>query len=274
MMQPHQIVKALTDLGVTIRADGADLVVAPNSKVTADLAEELRRHKAELVALLSYSNPCTCPWPNGAAGCGPGYPVCSACGYTWCCKDCGGCRRCASPGRKVRQPGDIDLLPFPLGNGGLDPIQVEMVECHNTRLGVVDPVERRLNVLWWLHQYYQESGGTDLAAEVKAAYYQLRDGNPDVVALVRIGELSEETLLKRLRNGQKWLGEYLHEVDGGAADREFGKALAAWSEMEAHLLQRHGYRGCIHGEAQRCPKDAVVSCDVCMKILAEAQKDL
>ena len=40
---------------------------------------------------------CSCPQPIGAAGCGPKYPVCSVCGYTWRCKTCGGCRQCATP---------------------------------------------------------------------------------------------------------------------------------------------------------------------------------
>ena|SRR5918996_2588975 len=93
-------------------------------------------------------------------------------------------------------------LPFPLGNGGLAPVQVEMADRHNTRLGVSDPVQRRLNVLFWLYQHYQESGDLDMAAEVKAAYYSLRDGNPDVVRLARMGEMDESTLLKRLVNGQ------------------------------------------------------------------------
>jgi hypothetical protein len=77
-----------------------------------------------------------------------------------------------------------------------------MADRHNTRLGVSDPVQRRLNVLFWLYQHYQESGDLDMAAEVKAAYYSLRDGNPDVVRLARMGEMDESTLLKRLVNGQ------------------------------------------------------------------------
>jgi hypothetical protein len=66
---------------------------------------------------------CSCPPPIGPAGCGPNYPICSACGYTWYRKDCGGCRQCAAPGRKVRTE-EVDL-PFPIGNGGLDPVQEE-----------------------------------------------------------------------------------------------------------------------------------------------------
>jgi hypothetical protein len=156
-------------------------------------------------------------------------------------------------------------LPFPIGNGGLDPAQVEMAERHNTRLGVADPVQQRLNVLWWLYQHYQESGNTDMAAQVKTAYYSLRDADADVVRLTRMGELDESTLRRRLVNGQKWLGEHVQEIDGATADKEFGKALAAWGQMEVHLRQEHGYGTCIHGEGQRCPEDAVVSCDACTK---------
>jgi hypothetical protein len=38
---------------------------------------------------------CVCPQPVGAAGCGPKYPRCNTCGYTWHCKTCGGCRWCS-----------------------------------------------------------------------------------------------------------------------------------------------------------------------------------
>jgi hypothetical protein len=49
-----------------------------------------------------------------------------------------------------------------------------------------------------------------------------------------------------------------------ATDEAFQKALDGWVEMEAQLRQQHGYRGCIHGQGQHCPEDAVVSCDVCV----------
>jgi hypothetical protein len=209
---------------------------------------------------------CTCPTPSGPAGCGPKYPVCFACGYTWYCKDCGGCRQCAAPGRKVCQPDELDL-PFPLGNGGLDPVQVEMAERHNTRLGVVDPLERRLNVLFWLMQHYQGIGDDEMAAEVKGAYYSLRNANPDVVRLVRVGELSEETLLKRLRNGQRWLTMELEkwatDNPDAVSDTDFQKALDGWVAMEIQLREQHGYRGCVLGEGQRCPAESVVICDAC-----------
>jgi hypothetical protein len=56
---------------------------------------------------------CTCPRPIGPAGCGPQYPGCSSCGYIWYCQTCGGCRQCAAPGRKVRQPHDCcEKSPF------------------------------------------------------------------------------------------------------------------------------------------------------------------
>jgi hypothetical protein len=144
-----------------------------------------------------------------------------------------------------------------------------MAERHNTRLGVVDPVDRRLNVLFWLMQHYQEVGDTGMAAEVKAAYYSLRDAAPDVVALVRMGELDEATLLKRLVNGQTWLTQehekWATDNPDTASDTGFQKALDGWVAMETHLREKHGYRQCIHGEGQRCPEDAPVRCDACVK---------
>jgi hypothetical protein len=238
---------------------------APSETFDTSIAEGLSQKN---------STACTCPKPVGPAGCGPDCPVCSACGYTWHCKACGGCRQCASPGRKVK-PEEVDP-PFPLGNGGLDSKQVEMADRHNTRLGVVDPVERRLNVLFWLMQHYREVGNSDMATQVKTAYKSLRDATPDVVALVRIGELSEETLLNRLRNGQHWLTQehekWLKNSPGAATDADFQKGLDGWIAMEIQLRERHSYQGCIHGEGQRCADDAAVSCDACLKNIAESQK--
>jgi hypothetical protein len=158
-------------------------------------------------------------------------------------------------------------LPFPIGNGGLDPVQVEIAERHNARLGVVDPAERRLNVLFCLMQHYQGIGESKVANEVKTAYYSLRNANPDVVQLLRIGELSEEALLKRLRNGQRWLTVELEkwatDKPDAASDADFQKALDGWVAMEVQLREQHGYLGCIHGEGQRCPGAAIVNCTAC-----------
>jgi hypothetical protein len=157
--------------------------------------------------------------------------------------------------------------PFPLGNGGLDARQVDLAERHNTRLGVVDPVQRKLNVLWWLYQHYQEAGDTDLAAEVKGAYESLRGADPHVVRLARMGDLDQDALLKRLVNGQWWLIQEHEKWFAGspdaATDETFQKALDGWVAMESQLRQRHGYRACIHGEGRRCPEDASVVCDFC-----------
>ncbi|HZA21525.1 MAG TPA: hypothetical protein VFA32_02800 [Dehalococcoidia bacterium] len=165
-------------------------------------------------------------------------------------------------------PSITEDLPFPLGNGGLDAGEVARAEYHNTRLGEVDPVERRLKVLFWLLQLYQESGDADMAAQVKTAYYSLRDGNPDVVRLARMGELDESILLKRLVNGQHWLRQehekWSADSPDAATDEAFQKALDGWVVMEADLRQRHGYRGCIHGEDLHCPVDAAVTCDFCV----------
>jgi hypothetical protein len=53
MTQAQEIINTLSNLGVTIRAQGDNLVVMPRSKVPADLVEELRRHKAEIILLAS-----------------------------------------------------------------------------------------------------------------------------------------------------------------------------------------------------------------------------
>src|SRR5918992_2541961 len=108
MKQAREIINTLSNLGVTICAQGENLAVVPKNKVPADLVEELRQHKSDILTLLS--NACTCnPLPSQAevgalaqAGCGPKYERCHTCGYAWQCKLCGGCRRCRSPGWKVK----------------------------------------------------------------------------------------------------------------------------------------------------------------------------
>jgi hypothetical protein len=205
---------------------------------------------------------CTCPKSTGPAGVGRGYSPCPVCAYTWRCKDCGGCRQCGLPARKVKT--EERDLPFPLGFGGLDSAEVARAERINLALGVVDPLKGKLSVINWLYQHYRDLGNHEVADQLKQAYWQLREPDLPLLALTRMGELDEATLLRRLVNGQKWLGEHLHSIDGGAADAEFSKALAGWTRMEADLRQDHGYQGCIHGEGGRCPDDAAVSCDVCV----------
>jgi hypothetical protein len=53
MNQAREIINTLSNLGVTIHAQGETLAVVPKSKVPADLVEELRRHKAEIILLVS-----------------------------------------------------------------------------------------------------------------------------------------------------------------------------------------------------------------------------
>jgi hypothetical protein len=91
MMQAHQIFKALTDLGVTIRVDGTDLVVVPKSKVPDNLVSELRGHKAKLLALLTGVCFCKSPMPRADVENHP----CQRCDLAGRCTVCGGCRWCA-----------------------------------------------------------------------------------------------------------------------------------------------------------------------------------
>ena len=110
-MQATEILTALQEVGATARVDGDKLLVEPGNRVPAELVPEIREHKLEIMELVTQattssqvvpSTACTCsPLPSQAeyghmaqAGCGPTYERCEACGYTWRCKLCGGCRRC------------------------------------------------------------------------------------------------------------------------------------------------------------------------------------
>ncbi len=91
----------------TVPEPGRVHVEAPE-RLPDDLLEQLRRCKTEIAELLiaQPATACTCqPLPSqkefghmAQAGCGPTYERCEACGYTWRCKMCGGCRQCRTPG--------------------------------------------------------------------------------------------------------------------------------------------------------------------------------
>ena len=115
------------------------------------------------------SDACTCPKPAGPAGVGREYSPCPMCGYTWRCKDCGGCRQCGLPSRKVKTE-DMDL-PFPIGFGGLDSAEVARAERINLALGVTDPLKSKLSVVNWLYQHYRDLGNDEITHQLKQAYW-------------------------------------------------------------------------------------------------------
>jgi hypothetical protein len=88
-------------------------VVESSNNHEANLPEKHTRCETSEISEISPSTACTCPKPKSPAGCGPQYPRCSACGYTWYCRACGGCRQCPAPGRKVKGPvGDGEPPPL------------------------------------------------------------------------------------------------------------------------------------------------------------------
>jgi hypothetical protein len=104
-VSPADIVADLDSKGISLVVDGDKLrCKGKQSALTPDLLEELRQHKAGILALLTRTA-CTCdPLPSqtgsdaqAQAGCGPQYERCHTCGYSRQCKLCGGCRRCRSP---------------------------------------------------------------------------------------------------------------------------------------------------------------------------------
>ena len=106
-----ELLEELQSYGVSVSLDQDELVLRPGSQVPADLLSEVREYKAQILEFLSIrptypATPCNCdPLPSQAefgpmaqAGCGPTYERCDACGYTWRCKLCSGCRYCRDPG--------------------------------------------------------------------------------------------------------------------------------------------------------------------------------
>jgi hypothetical protein len=86
-----QIINHLSNLGVTIWAEGESLIVTPKSRVPADLVRELPQRKPELMALLTKMCFCLPPMPPA----GIDSPACQHCGIACWCATCGGCRWCA-----------------------------------------------------------------------------------------------------------------------------------------------------------------------------------
>jgi hypothetical protein len=135
---------------------------------------------------------------------------------------------------------------------------------------VTDPLGSKLSVVNWLYQHYRDLGNHEIADQLKQAYRQLREPDRDLVCLSKMGEADLDTLLRRLRNGQKWLtDEYMTRmVDNPEVtiDEHFQRALDTWVQWETHLRIKHGYRGCIHGPDGHCPDGGlvVVRCDACV----------
>ena len=77
-----------------------------------------------------------------------------------------------------------------------------------------------------------------------------------------------DNLLSRLQAGTRWLTAqhkaWLDDKKDAAGDERFSVALAAWDEMERSLRMVYNYEGCIFGVDQRCPQDALVTCDGCL----------
>ena len=244
-MTATELLTKLQAEGISVSVDGADLVLkGKRSVLTAEVKEALREQKPQIIDLLS-ANPCSCPESRGAAGCGPDYP------------------KCASPGKKMNK--EQLALPFPMGYGGLDSVQVEIAERDNVKKGIVDPVNQRLAVIFSLADYYQKIGDLALAQKLKTAYQELRSQATDVVVLVKLGDSDEATLLTGLRKGQQWLTEFNDELEPddkeGAAKLQ--NSLDRWVAMEEQLRLRHGFTGCIRSDDQQYPVAALVSCEHC-----------
>ena len=78
---------------------------------------------------------------------------------------------------------------------------------------------------------------------------------------------STTEMLRRLRAGQRWLTEhqelFLARDPRAASDIAFGRALAAWIELE-RCFGCTNYDGCIWAPNGRCPEDSPVICAGCI----------
>ena len=75
-------------------------------------------------------------------------------------------------------------------------------------------------------------------------------------------------LMERCRTGQAWLAEVNAKLEAeDAVDTPLNERLAMgfdlFGKLENLLRFTYDYEGCIHGQEQRCPSDAVALCEAC-----------
>jgi len=99
-----------------------------------------------------------------------------------------------------------------------------------------------------------------------------KDDLNELIALNAQGSsLGQLRLMERLRTGQVWLAEVNATLEAeDAVDTPLNERLAAgfdlFGKMENLLRFTYDYEGCIHGQEQSCPRDAVVLCDACVEV--------
>lgn len=142
-MGAPEVLHRLETLGITLEMAGDKLRFWPASRVPPDLVEELRKHKAAVLA-------------------------------------------------RLRHRTQLLGLPWPVGYGGLPADEVGRAEAHNDRLGVHDPVARRLNVLSWMRCHFRDRGDVEMAEQMRNAYHELRHADPRVQALCGLCEYRGE----------------------------------------------------------------------------------
>lgn len=88
----------------------------------------------------------------------------------------------------LRRRTELIDLPWPVGYGGLPAEEVARAEATNDRLGVTDPVDRRLNVMMWLWSHYRDKGDLEMARQMREAYHELRHADPNIQAICGLCE--------------------------------------------------------------------------------------
>lgn len=71
-------------------------------------------------------------------------------------------------------PHGLNRQPPPIGYGGFDLDEVAWAERWNDKMGVVDPIYRKLNCWMWLASYYIYLGDIEKARACRKEYHVLR----------------------------------------------------------------------------------------------------
>ena len=73
-----------------------------------------------------------------------------------------------------KSPNGLNRYPPPIGYGGYNLDEVAWAEQWNDRMGVADPIYRKLNCWMWLASSYLAEGNREMAIRARDEYHKLR----------------------------------------------------------------------------------------------------
>lgn len=230
-MKATAILEKLTELGVRIELDGADIICEPGSKIPDALRPEIRQHKREIVGLL-YRRTYRLHFPKGTP---------TDIEYQ----------------ELIRQVEDTGIVLL------WSRILKDFLAIYNTPedkakvpAGFISYSDRELRTLF----------AEDVSPGLLRRIHEAKKTGAEITGAWKETGDPLDALLDSLRKGSEWLRKQHNALfdDPGSVDLDrYTRGLDRWDGLEATLRQIHGYQGCILGEGKRCPDDAQPVCAAC-----------